>query len=240
MLAKTRKVFQETTIVLVLMVVLMFALTRPVSAIELPKIPMNNQNIEVTVDEEELFYTGNPVTPKLTVTMRDIMLRANNDYTVMYVNNTNVGTGYAKVYGKGIFGGKVLIPFEIKPSGQSIAEYASTDEFVGLPYVYGGTSKDGFDCSGFCQYIYRQFGIELPRTASEQMCAGTKVSSIDSLQPGDLVIFYGGGHVGIYVGDGAFVHAANERKGLIITHFYGDDDAGDHYGQNFTSGARII
>ncbi|EPY6472775.1 NlpC/P60 family protein [Clostridium sporogenes] len=79
-------------------------------------------------------------------------------------------------------------------------------QFQGVPYVWGGTSPSGFDCSGFVQYVYRNAaGIELPRDTYGQIGAGTRVSQ-DQLQPGDLV-FPHTGHVGIYIGGGQMIHA---------------------------------
>ncbi len=82
----------------------------------------------------------------------------------------------------------------------------------GVPYVYGGTSRSGFDCSGFTQYVYKGSGISLPRTSSTQYNVGTSVKRAE-LQQGDLVFFatYNSGpsHVGIYIGGDSFIHASN-------------------------------
>ncbi|WP_040795365.1 C40 family peptidase [Nocardia higoensis] len=78
---------------------------------------------------------------------------------------------------------------------------------VGSPYVYGAAGPNAFDCSGLVQWAYRQAGKELPRTSGAQLAAGTPVS-IDDLRPGDMVSFYGGGHSGLYAGNGNVVHAA--------------------------------
>jgi cell wall-associated NlpC family hydrolase len=76
-------------------------------------------------------------------------------------------------------------------------------QYVGIPYVYGGSSPSGFDCSGLTQYVYGQAGISIPRTASAQQSAATPVSSP---QPGDLVFFgYPAWHVGIYAGNGMMI-----------------------------------
>jgi cell wall-associated NlpC family hydrolase len=78
--------------------------------------------------------------------------------------------------------------------------------YLGTPYVYGGASPRGFDCSGFVMYVFAQLGISLPHNAAAQYGAGSPVSR-SQLQPGDLVFFDGLGHVGIYIGSGQFVHA---------------------------------
>lgn len=91
--------------------------------------------------------------------------------------------------------------------GETVARDAL--KFLGVPYVYGGSSPSGFDCSGLVQYVAALVGISLPRTASAQYGSGTSVPRGD-LQPGDLVFFdiYGSvDHVGIYIGNGQFVHA---------------------------------
>ena len=98
-------------------------------------------------------------------------------------------------------------------SGSSIVDYAT--QFVGNPYVWGGTSlTNGADCSGFVQSVYANFGVSLPRTSYEQQNAGTEVSYADA-QPGDLICY--GGHVAIYMGNGQIVHASNSRDGIKIS-----------------------
>jgi peptidoglycan DL-endopeptidase CwlO len=79
-------------------------------------------------------------------------------------------------------------------------------QYLGTPYVWGGASPSGFDCSGFIMYVYAQIGVSLPHHAASQYGMGTAVSR-DELQPGDLVFFNGLGHAGIYIGGGQFVHA---------------------------------
>ena len=99
-----------------------------------------------------------------------------------------------------------------------VANFAMT--FVGYSYVYGGASpSSGFDCSGLVYYCYGQFGYKLNRVADDQMDNGTAVS-YDSLQVGDLVFFGSGSyanHVGIYIGNGNFVHAANPSSGVRVS-----------------------
>ncbi len=88
---------------------------------------------------------------------------------------------------------------------------------VGRPYVYGGTTPDGFDCSGLVQYSYAQAGIKLPRTTGEQLKSGARIS-LSSAEPGDLLFYeIGGGlHVALYVGDGRAVHAPARGRTVIV------------------------
>ena len=95
-------------------------------------------------------------------------------------------------------------------SGSSIVSIAQ--QYLGVPYVYGGSSASGFDCSGFTMYVFAQVGIKLPHGATSQLSYGTEVSRSD-LQPGDLVFFqdygYTASHVGIYIGGDQFIHASS-------------------------------
>lgn len=85
-------------------------------------------------------------------------------------------------------------------------------QYQGVPYRYGGSTPAGFDCSGFVQYVYAQFGVALPRTVSQQDAAGTRISRADA-RPGDLVIM--NGHNGIYMGNGTFIDSP--RAGGVVS-----------------------
>lgn len=101
--------------------------------------------------------------------------------------------------------------------GRQIADFAK--QYVGYPYVYGGEDPSGFDCSGFMQYIFAQFGYTINRTATAQLQNGYYVE-YDALQPGDIVYFGSGSiasHVGLYIGDGQFVHAQSSSTGVVIS-----------------------
>ena len=103
--------------------------------------------------------------------------------------------------------------------GKRVAEFAL--QYVGYNYLYGGKEPEtGFDCSGLVYYTYGCFGYRLDRTAAAQAANGEHVE-LDELEPGDILCFYNGGswigHIGIYIGDGEYVHAQNEATGVIIS-----------------------
>lgn len=113
--------------------------------------------------------------------------------------------------------------------------------FKGGKYVWGGTSPEGFDCSGYVQYLYKKHAINLPRTAWAQSKKGEAVD-MSNLQKGDLLFFLTDKkrgipitHVGIYMGDGNFIHAASKKQGIIIspiTH--------GKYAETFVSARRVV
>lgn len=106
-------------------------------------------------------------------------------------------------------------------SPEEVIAYAKT--FIGTPHVMGGTSKKGIDCSGLIQVTHKQAGVILPHSSHEQGRYGTVIPFSDSVKKGDLLFYYSSynssnfiTHVGIYLGDGTFIHASN-RSGVIIT-----------------------
>jgi cell wall-associated NlpC family hydrolase len=98
--------------------------------------------------------------------------------------------------------------------GVAVAEYAL--QFVGNPYVYGGTSlTNGADCSGFVMSVYANFGVSLPHSSASDRSQGYAVDGLDNAQPGDLICY--SGHVALYIGNGQIVHASNKRTGIIVS-----------------------
>ena len=106
--------------------------------------------------------------------------------------------------------------------GSEVANLAQ--QYVGSRYAWGGASPAGFDCTGFVMFVFRQFGVALPHNEAGQLAAGNRVDT-DDLQAGDVLVFAntyrrGLSHVGIYVGDGRFVHAADERHGVLVSNLW--------------------
>lgn len=120
----------------------------------------------------------------------------------------------------------------INTVGQKIVDCAM--QYLGVPYVWGGSSPSGFDCSGLVQYVARSCGYSIGRTVSQQWPYGTEVSK-ENLRPGDIVFFTntytsGFSHVGIYVGDGNFIHAPSSGSVVKITSLESSYYASHYYG----------
>ncbi|HZD86762.1 MAG TPA: NlpC/P60 family protein [Gaiellaceae bacterium] len=131
----------------------------------------------------------------------------------------------------GTFGGAVGGPAPPSRFGNVVS---IAMQYLGVPYVWGGASPSGFDCSGFVMYVYAQIGISLPHyTVAQWDYPGSVAVSRDQLEPGDLVFFDGLGHVGIYIGNGEFIHAPHTGTVVSI------DSLSGWYAANFDGGRRI-
>lgn len=124
------------------------------------------------------------------------------------------------------------------PVSKSIQDIIKEAEnYRGVPYVFGGNTPKGFDCSGYVRYVFAKKGISLPRSADEQYTVGTKVAK-KNLQPGDLVFFEtyekGVSHSGIYIGNGKFISATSSR-GVAVA-----DLAGGYWGERYIGAKRVM
>jgi len=141
---------------------------------------------------------------------------------------------------------KALEKLEKKKKGYGLYDKSNllknAKTYLGGKYVWGGTVPEGFDCSGYVQYLYKKEGVLLPRTANEQSKVGQDVTR-QALQKGDLLFFLTDKkrgipitHVGMYIGNGKFIHAASRKKGIIISPF----NPKSKYGKLFVKASRII
>ncbi|MDD4702604.1 MAG: NlpC/P60 family protein [Desulfovibrio sp.] len=122
-----------------------------------------------------------------------------------------------------------------RESGQQLLRKARSA--IGTPYVRGGTTPDGFDCSGFVCWTYKSVGVKLPRTAREQSVIGQRITNVEDMRAGDIVAFRHprrGYHTGIYVGDGKFIHSPRKRTKVRV------NSLDDPYFKNTFLGARRV
>ena len=126
-------------------------------------------------------------------------------------------------------------------SGDRSRLMAAVDEFLGVPYRWGGTTLEGMDCSAMTRAIFRRaYGLELPRTSGQMYRLGDRVGQSRNLRPGDLVFFRlsdsgpGISHVGVYVGGGRFAHASSSRGGVI------DELGSPYFARHFAGGRRLL
>jgi len=127
---------------------------------------------------------------------------------------------------------------QILPRAKANAIVATAKRYIGTPYKFGGATPKAFDCSGFLQYVFRQNGLMIPRTADEQYKLGIRTKTQKELFPGDLVFFHtyepGPSHCGIYVGSGNFIHASSS-KGVRI-----DSLSNSYWAPRYLGGKHIV
>lgn len=115
--------------------------------------------------------------------------------------------------------------FKVGPTSNIRQSIVSTaKQYLGIPYVWGGKTPRGFDCSGLTSYVYRQFGISLPAWSNHQTQFGTR-SHISNARPGDLVGWNRGGHVGIYIGNGMLLHSPRPGRAVEIRRLSANEGA---------------
>jgi len=144
-----------------------------------------------------------------------------------------------------LFGAKVTTaapapapaPAPAAAPGLQVADLAQ--QYVGSRYAWGGSSPSGFDCTGFVMWVFSQFGVALPHNEAGQLASGDQVDA-DQLQPGDVLVFAntyrrGLSHVGIYVGEGRFVHAVDERHGVLVSDLWDG-----YWGPRFVGASREL
>jgi cell wall-associated NlpC family hydrolase len=201
-------------------------------------LTLSNSGVEQTV----------PATPTVVSQSKYIVQTGDSLWSIAQKFGTTVD--YLRIINglpnETIYGGNTLLvrgtltSTTVSRSGERITGSqvaAKAAQYLGTPYVYGGTSPDGFDCSGFTQYVYRQFQIPINRIAADQYNNGIEVGKAD-LAPGDLVFFNtvnGISHVGIYTGNGQFIHSSS-GGGKVI---YSILDNG-YYNLKYAGARRVI
>lgn len=185
-------------------------------------------------------YVGVDILPEIVVTPSYANV---NNYTDSYANNytdSYSNTTYDNYYETNDSYYETTSTASSAPPPSSGGGNGIIDDaysYMGVPYVWGGTSPYGFDCSGFVQTVYAENGIPISRTADAQFEEGTYVSK-DQLQPGDLVFFstytWGASHVGIYIGNDEFIHASSGAGSVVIT-----DLNSDYYTSTYLGAKRF-
>src|SRR5262245_2771876 len=139
-------------------------------------------------------------------------------------------------------GSRRRIPESPPPSVAANRVLRIADAYVGVPYVWGGNTPRGFDCSGFTKYVFAKYGVTLPRTSREQVRAGSGVApDFRALRPGDLMLFAEPGeaisHVAIYVGNGRIIHSSVSGGGVGYTDL---NSGGDWFVAYFVAARRVL
>jgi cell wall-associated NlpC family hydrolase len=134
------------------------------------------------------------------------------------------------------------IPESPPPSSAAARVLRTADSYVGVPYVWGGNTPRGFDCSGFTKYIFAKHGIRLPRTSREQAHAGRAVApDFRALRPGDIMLFAEPGeaisHVAVYAGNGRIIHSSSSVGGVGYTDL---NNGGDWFVAYFVAARRLL
>lgn len=175
------------------------------------------------------------------VIYNDVIGYIRSDYVdlteIPYENQDSPNTPLFFIGGKST--GVTVSPSALKDTTTEAAEkiIATAKQYIGVPYLWGGATPSGFDCSGFVQYVFKKHGITLPRTSKEQYTVGTYVSRAN-LKVGDLVFFNTSGsgisHLGIYIGNDQFIHSSTS-KGVTITSL-----SSSYWSSRYWGGRRVL
>lgn len=196
---------------------------------------LDNQDIVLVVSEENGFYKIETATikgyvSKKLITLNNVTSRGSSDERKEEKVEDKIEETPAT---------KEEVTEVVSATGEEVANYAK--QFLGVKYVLGGKSPEtGFDCASFTKYVYKNFGVTLGSIASDQNNVGTDVG-MDDLKIGDLILFQNEektkiGHVGIYIGGGNFVHAANPDRGVVIDNII----TSSYYNTRFVTAKRIF
>jgi cell wall-associated NlpC family hydrolase len=135
-------------------------------------------------------------------------------------------TDFASALTQALSGASAASPASSSSGGATGADVvADAKKYLGVPYVFGGTSASGLDCSGLVQRVFKDLGIDVPRLVSGQSTVGTEVPSLAQAQPGDIIVCNGGEHIVIYAGDGKVIHAPSEGRTVsLVDNWLKDSD----------------
>ena len=184
---------------------------------------------QLSTDERTILNSSLTAQAKVSRVQQLIQQEAIEAANAVKENSSNVTISRGTNDGGGVAG-------TVKVSGgaQQILSFAA--QFLGTPYVWGGTSPSGFDCSGFVQYVYRHAGISLNRTSEQQFNNGVSVSRSE-LRPGDIVFFHtyssGASHVGIYVGNNTMINSSNGGVSY-------DDMTNSYWAARYLGARRVV
>ena len=186
--------------------------------------PFNSSDPDVSISDNENSTVGDKNPSSNSDTNNSGSNTDNSDTNNSTNNNTNSNTNNNSGTGSQEKEEEVTVPnIDTDELREEIVDYAL--QFVGNPYVYGGTSlTEGADCSGFVQSVFGKFGIKINRVSADQATNGREIS-LDEIQPGDLIFYVSRGssrisHVSLYIGNDMVVHALNQAKGICVTNMY--------------------
>lgn len=210
---KQLKIYQETT---VLVEQLKAKLEQEKAALLADKASMEEQEKELDIilakkkKEVKNYESMLKDAQRQAKAYKDLIKKEQNELKKLQAGNTAANNGNYTVTG---FDVSIIDNSQGSQTGKNIAKYGC--QFIGNPYVYGGTSlTNGADCSGFIYRIYADFGYSVPRTSKAFRTFGTAVT-LDTAQPGDIVCYEG--HVALYCGGGYIVHASSKKTGIKIS-----------------------